>query len=63
MRDQVVTTVRALPDTALAIPESALGDLRFRGLLTAGQWAALVGTAQPGTSAATTGALEHEHKP
>ena len=41
MRDQVVTTVRALPDAALVIPESPLGDLRFRGLLSAGQWAAL----------------------
>ena len=41
MRDQVVTATQALPETASIVPEAALGDLRFRGLLSAGQWAGL----------------------
>ena len=47
--------------------DERLGFIRAVGeaakVLTEEQRMALVGTAQPGTSAATTGAVEHEHKP
>ena len=41
MRDHIALHATATSDAAYALPETALGDLRFRSLLTAEQWSAL----------------------